>query len=114
MMSKSLFVLLVLLVVGVSSANIRVLLWDDIWCSQFTADGSCCLKCSDHCYMDKYGKCQPVSDWCATWDNCTGKCTSCFKGYGNPVDGVCPSTPVNTVPPVVDDHCKKYGYIDAK
>lgn len=75
MMSKSLFVLLVLLVVGVSSANIRVLLWDDIWCTKFSADGSCCVKCSDHCYMDKYGKCQPVSDWCATWDNCTGKCT---------------------------------------
>jgi len=32
----------------------------------------------------------------------------------HPVNGVCPSCPVNTVPPVVDDRCKTYGYIDAK
>lgn len=117
LISKSAFILVVLLIAGVSSANIRVLLWDDPWCNTFSSDGTCCLKCSDHCYMDKCGKCQPVSDFCKTWDNCTGKCTSCFPGYGNPVNGVCSSTPVAcniSVPAPVDDHCAKYGYVDAK
>lgn len=58
--------------------------------------------------MNKYRKCQPVSDFCNTWDNCTGLCLTCYRGYGDPVNGVCPSSVAT-----VNDHCAKYGYMDA-
>lgn len=62
--------------------------------------------------MGKNGKCMRVSDNCKEWDECTGLCTCCYPGYGEPIKGVCPSTPPTSIP--VDDHCAKYGYIDAK
>ncbi len=114
LMSKSVFVLLVLLIAGVSSANIRTLLWDDPNCAQFSADGTKCLCCSFRSVFDKYGRCQRVSDNCKEWDNSTGLCTCCYPGYGNPVKGVCGGPTVSTPPVVDDDHCAKYGYIDAK
>lgn len=108
LMSKSTLILVVIMIAGVSSAGIRTLLWDDPWCHKFCSDGTCCLECSFRCYMDKYGKCHPVSDFCNTWDNCTGKCLTCYDGYGDPVNGVCPSS----VPaPTVDDHCAQYVYV---
>lgn len=33
---------------------------------------------------------------------------------GNPVKGVCGGSTVSTPPVVDDDHCAKYGYVDAK
>ena len=95
LISKQAFVLVVLLLVSMaSSAHIRTLLWDDPYCSQFSADGSRCITCSYRYWMDYRGKCQKVSDWCKTWDNSNGCCTSCYQGYGNPVNGVCASAPV--------------------
>jgi hypothetical protein len=94
LINKSAFIILLVFFAGVSAGHIRTLLWDDPLCNTFSPDGSCCLKCSHHAYMDKWGKCQPVSDWCKTWDNKTGCCTSCFPGYGEPVNGVCASAPV--------------------
>ncbi len=85
--------LALLLMASVSSASIRTLLWDDPYCNTFSPDGSCCLKCSFRCFMNKNDKCQPVSDWCKTWNEKTGDCTSCYDGYGEPVKGVCRSTP---------------------
>lgn len=82
MMKNTSILILVLLVAAASSTSIRNLLWDDPYCNTFSPDGSCCLKCSYHYFMDKHGKCQPVSDWCKTWDDKTGDCTSCFAGYG--------------------------------
>jgi hypothetical protein len=67
LISKSALILLVLLVAGVSAGHIRTLLWDDPYCNTFSADGTCCLKCSFHYWMDRYGRCNPVSDWCKTW-----------------------------------------------
>lgn len=69
--------------------------------------------------MDKGGRCQVVSDFCKTWDEKTGWCTSCFPSYGNPVNGVCPGTPVNNGGNTGgndynDNNCVVYGYIDAK
>lgn len=112
LISKSVLIVVVLLVAGISAANIRTLLWDDPWCNTFSPDGSCCLKCSFRCYKDKYDRCQPVSDYCKTWDDCTGKCTSCYPGYPDPVNGVCSNIPVGSTPNVTDDHCAKYGYVD--
>jgi hypothetical protein len=111
LMSKSFLIVVVLLVAGVSSANIRTLLWDDPWCNSFSADGSYCMHCSFRCYMGKNGRCQPVSDFCQTWDDCTGLCNSCYPGYPASVNGICSSNPAGK-PPVVDDHCADYGYVD--
>ena len=97
---KSALIVVAVMVAGVATANIRTLAWDDPFCSSFSADGTCCLKCSYHYFMDKNGKCCPVSDQCKTWDDKTGKCTSCFTGNGAPVNGVCSSSPVGS-PPVV-------------
>jgi len=63
--------------------------------------------------MDSKGACRAVSDWCKTWDDKTGCCTSCFPGYGDPVNGVCSSTPPD-VGEGNDDNCAEYGYVDSK
>lgn len=89
LLSKTLLVVFIVLIAGVSASNIRSLLWDDPFCNTFSSDGTSCLKCSSHYWMDKYGKCIAVSDMCKTWNEITGKCTSCFQGYGSPIDGVC-------------------------
>ncbi len=91
--TKSAFIFFVVLMAGVSAGHIRALLWDDPYCNTFSKDGKCCVKCSYHYWMDKWGRCQPVSDWCKTWNDKNGCCTSCFPGYGNPVNGVCASAP---------------------
>lgn len=75
----------------VTANNLRAP-YSDAFCNTFNSDGSKCLKCSFHYYKDSKGTCQPVSDWCKTWDYKTGLCLSCFPGYGNPVKGVCAGT----------------------
>lgn len=70
--------------------------WNQKLCKTYTPDGYKCVECAYHSYMDKKGICQPVSDYCKTWDEKTGDCTSCFDGYGHPVKGVCSSTPVGS------------------
>lgn len=111
---KSAFIILVVLVAGAACGNIRTLLWDDPFCNTFSADGKYCLKCSFHYWMDKYGQCHPVSDWCKTWDDSNGHCTSCFPGYGSPVKGVCGSNPDIGNGTTGDDvsNCVRYEYID--
>ena len=104
LIEKSAFIIVLIFIAGVSSANIRTLLWDDPWCNAFSADGTFCENCSYRCFMDRHGRCQPVSNFCNTWDNCTGLCTSCYPGYPEPVKGVCSSDPTGSSP-VVDDHC---------
>ena len=92
---KSSLILFGLMMAGVSANNLRTRgAYSDPYCNTFNSDGSCCLKCSYHYYMSPQGVCKPVSDWCKTWDDKTGHCTSCFQGYGEPVNGVCASTPV--------------------
>ena len=88
---KASFIFFAMLFAGVCASNLR---WSDPNCKTFSADGYKCLECAYHSYMDEDGCCHPVSDFCKTWDNCTGHCTSCFEGYGEPVDGVCSCTPV--------------------
>ncbi len=83
-----------LLMAGVTAGNLRSTVkgtgaYSDPFCNTFSADGSCCIKCSHHYFMNQHGACTAVSDWCKTWDEKTGCCTSCFVGYGEPVDGVC-------------------------
>lgn len=69
--------------------------------------------------MDSTGKCQPVSDFCQDWDPKTGACTSCFPSYGEPINGVCSSTPVGngigsgTVSLGTEDHCASHSYLDS-
>ena len=87
--------------------NLRNVMYNDPCCHKWNDDGSVCLKCSYHYYMDSNGACQAISDYCQTWNETTGACTSCYKGYGDPVNGVCPSTAVG----VEDDYCADYGYI---
>ncbi len=92
--------------------------YSDPYCNTFSPDGSCCIKCSYHYYMNSNGKCTAVSDWCKTWDDKTGCCTSCFAGYGNPVNGICSSTPVDNGNTGSgndngnSDNCDRYAYID--
>lgn len=115
-----------MLAVGATADNLKgKQQWADPLCNTFSADGYSCLKCAFHAYKDENGACKNVSDWCKTWDEKTGACTSCFEGYGNPVKGVCASTPVvnggntgggnNGGDDHSDDiaHCEVYGYKDA-
>ena len=84
-----------LLMAGAAANNLRnTVAYSDPFCNTFSADGLCCLKCSFHYFMDCDGKCVAVSDWCKTWNKKTGECTSCFEGYGKPVNGVCSNIPV--------------------
>ncbi len=80
-----------LLAVGATAANLQGPTWAELdpYCNTFNTEGTKCLKCSYHYFMGSNGKCQAVSDWCKTWDDKTGCCTSCFDGYGAPVDGKC-------------------------
>lgn len=91
--------MMALLLGSATAANIRNLNWNDPYCNTFSPDGSCCVKCSYHYYMDANGRCKPVSDYCKTWNPKTGDCESCFPGYGDPVNGVC------VVGGGTDDHC---------
>jgi len=91
---KSSLILFGLLLAGVNAGNLKGGKWADPYCNTFSADGTVCLKCSYHYWQDSDGACQPVSDWCKTWDDKNGCCTSCFEGYGEPINGVCASTPV--------------------
>jgi hypothetical protein len=40
-----------------------------------------CTNCSVRYYLDSLGICQPVSDYCRTWDSSTGACLTCYNGY---------------------------------
>ncbi len=124
---KSSLIMFGLLMAGVSAGNLRntnkAVAYSDPYCNTFSADGLCCLKCSYHYYMDSNGRCQAVSDWCKTWDDKTGACTSCFAGYGHPVNGVCSSVPVNNGNVGGNnggnggngnkDNCARYVYVDS-
>lgn len=118
---KSSIIMMGLLLAGVNAGNLRAPhtgtgAYSDPYCNTFNDDGSCCLKCSYHYYMNANGACTAISDWCKTWDDKTGCCTSCFVGYGEPVNGVCRDKPVdngNVGQGGNDDHCAEYGYIDA-
>ena len=94
---KTFVFLFMLLVAGVTAANVRILADKDPFCNEYNADGTC-FKCSYKYYMDMDTKlCTQVSDYCATWDEKTGLCLTCFPSYGYPVKGVCSSTPVAQV-----------------
>lgn len=95
--NKKSLLMMALMLGSATAANIRNLNWDDPGCNTFSADGSCCLKCSFRFYMAPTGRCLQVSDHCKTWDHKTGLCTSCYPGYGQPCHGVCSKTPVPAV-----------------
>lgn len=57
--------MMALLLGSATANNIR---WSDPYCNTFSADGTCCLKCSYRSVMDAQGRCQLVSDQCRTWD----------------------------------------------
>ena len=89
LISTSSLIMFVILIAGVTSGNIRTALWSDPLCHKFSTDGSYCLECSFRAFMDDNSVCQQVSDWCNTWNEKTGECTSCYQGYGKPINGVC-------------------------
>lgn len=67
LMSKSTFILVVFLIAAVTATEMgkkHHKPWSDKWCHKFNHDGTLCLECSYRCYMNKYGKCHPVSDDC--------------------------------------------------
>lgn len=66
LISKSMFILVVFLIAGVTSTDKceESEKYKDKWCHKFNSDGTCCLICSHRSYMDKFGKCHPVSDNC--------------------------------------------------
>ncbi len=47
-----------------------------------------CVQCNSRAYF-QFGVCQPVSDQCQTFDQNTGACTSCFKGFDLLLNGIC-------------------------
>ena len=40
-----------------------------------------CVACQNRAYFDTNGVCQPVSDYCNTWDPQTGFCFTCYAGF---------------------------------
>ena len=52
----------------------------DAGCKNWDWNAQKCLECSEFWYFNK-GICTPVSDLCKTYNNITGFCLSCFKGY---------------------------------
>lgn len=109
--NKTLLFLVIFLIAGAAASNIRLLTEKDPFCSEYDAEG-CCCKCAFRFYFNKDTKlCTQVSDFCATWDNKTGACLSCYPGYGSPVKGVCSSTPVtgNTDNCECDCNCQAFN-----
>lgn len=51
-------------------------------CLKFDCDGNC-ICCNKTYYLDDETQlCTQVSVMCATWCEKTGKCLTCFPGYG--------------------------------
>lgn len=63
----------------------------------------CCTQCIFRT-VNIRGKCKAVSDFCQTWDERTGLCTSCYQGYKN-CDGVCKIAGPNAK----DFYCTKWN-----
>ena len=40
-----------------------------------------CLACANRTFFDQNLICQPVSDFCQTWDRQSGNCLTCYDGY---------------------------------
>jgi hypothetical protein len=70
--------------------------WD--WANQV------CQQCSPYWYFNN-GVCVPVSDLCKTYNNTSGDCLSCFKGYGL-VNGSC----VTQQHAVTDAGCAQWNW----
>ena len=49
-------------------------------CKKFDANNKC-KECARRYYINKSGKCSPVSPLCKGYDENTGFCTSCYPGY---------------------------------
>lgn len=52
----------------------------DSLCARWS--GSTCQSCAERAYFDRSQNCVPVNDYCQTWNERTGKCLVCYKGYG--------------------------------
>lgn len=66
-------------------------------------NGTVCLSCATRSYFDAKQICQPVSDYCWTFDPLNGVCLTCFKGY-DLVNNTCVYSPSNTAA-VTDPGC---------
>ena len=51
----------------------------DSFCAEW--DNLSCQKCAERAYFGQIGFCNPVSDYCRTWDTYDGYCLTCYKGY---------------------------------
>ena len=51
----------------------------DTGCAEW--NGNVCKRCSKRWWMNANGVCAPVGDQCATWNDVTGECLTCYGGY---------------------------------
>lgn len=70
-------------------------------------NGAVCLSCSQWFVFNAKGVCIPVSGQCRTYDNATGNCLTCYRGY-DLENGSCNFSPSNTAP-VSDPGCSLWN-----
>ena len=80
----------------------------DLGCRTWDWDNQRCLECSARWTFNQQGVCVAVNDLCATFDNASGACLSCYKGY-TLANGVCSLSQVEITGPT-DLGCSRWDW----
>lgn len=80
----------------------------DIGCRIWNWDEKKCLECSERWTFNDDDICIPVSEDCKEYDNFTGGCTDCYKGY-DLIGSKCVISEKNSIEPT-DPGCKIWDW----
>ena len=81
----------------------------DLGCGAWDWDNKVCLSCSKNWVMIN-GACVPVNDQCSTFDDATGNCLTCYRGY-NLEGGKCIIQDLTLIVPA-DKGCADWNWND--